>query len=45
MRLRTAPLERLATEWNHSVAKESLKIEELEHVLFKKIGQLFQARA
>jgi hypothetical protein len=35
-------LERLSTEWNHSVDKRSLDFKELEHVLIEKTGQFFR---
>ncbi|QBR72081.1 hypothetical protein CU048_13300 [Beijerinckiaceae bacterium] len=37
-------LERFPIRWNHLIEKESLKFNELEHVLIEKVGQLFRNR-
>ncbi|MGH6822855.1 MAG: hypothetical protein ACREC4_05085 [Methylocella sp.] len=35
-------LERVPIKWNHLIDKDSLKINELEHVLVEKVEQLFR---
>ncbi|WP_156964419.1 hypothetical protein [Methylocapsa aurea] len=35
-------LERFPIRWNHLIEKESLKFNELEHVLIEKVDQLFR---
>jgi hypothetical protein len=35
-------LERVPIGWNHPIEKNSLQINELEHVLIEKVDQLFR---
>jgi hypothetical protein len=37
------PLERAPIKWNHLIDKDSLKIEELEHVGIEQVEQLFRS--
>ncbi len=41
-RHRREVLKRFPLRWNHLIEKESLKLNELEHVLIEKVGQLFR---